>query len=435
MIKKLELILAYVLIVLLPIQYLLFSIILKDISVLKMWKELVIFILLVIQLYSILKNKEKRKLNVTDGIIIVFFVYELIYIFIADKIYPAIYIARVYTEPLLIYFIFKNMRLSKKDYKDIYRILLIEASIICIYAIFQSVILGDKFLIKIGYLTKSNGGLSTSFYLSGLGNFQRSVGTFVSPNILAFFLGIIGIASLHSKGIFTRKKLYYVQILLVISGVILTFSRSVWLGIAAGILVMFIYNKNKKLFVKVILISSGISLFMLALISGVTGVDIFGNIVHLVTRTLSFKDTSTVGHLSSLKESFNVFEENIMGTSLGMNGPKAMQFYDKAYLTESSYFLLLFEFGIIGTFIYIGIYISIFIRALRSKTEELIEGLTYGLINSITVFVLVTFVLLPFVQDMEIISFYFIFAGLSENKVKKELNENNQLMTVNVIND
>ena len=153
---------------------------------------------------------------------------------------------------------------------------------------------------------------------------------------------------------------------------------------------------------------------------------LIGNIIHLITRTLTFKDTSIISHFSSLNESINIFSENIMGTGLGMNGPKARQFYDNAYLTESSYFLLLFEFGIIGTIIYIGILISILVRAFLRKKEGLICNWCCNSIYSITAFILVVFTFLPFVQDMEIITYYFLFAGLCENKVsedyKKEIN-------------
>lgn len=428
MIRKVEIALAYALIILLPLHYILFSIIFDDISVLKFWKEIVIFTLLGLRMYSMYRNKESKKINITEFFIILFFVFEIIYILIANKIYPALYIARVYTEPLLIYFIFKNLKLSKDDYKNIFKILLIESTIISMYGIFQSVVLGDDFLIRLGYPTKREGVLRSSFYLNGLGDFQRNVGTFVSSNTLAFFLGIIGIASLYANEMFEKKKFYYIQILLVLSGIILTFSRSVWLGIAISIIFMFAYSKNKKLFLKIIAIIACVSLLLLAVIGIVTGVNIFGNIIHLITRTLSFEDTSTLGHISSLQKSADIFSKNIMGTGLGMNGPKAVQFYEKPYLTESSYFLLLFEFGIIGTIIYIGIFISMFIRAFLRKRQGLASEWSCNLIHSITAFVLVTFIFLPFVQDMEIISFYFILAGLCENSLSYDLNKDEQLI-------
>ncbi|OIJ21727.1 hypothetical protein BKP45_03235 [Anaerobacillus alkalidiazotrophicus] len=417
MLKLFELFLLKILMIFLPIHYLVFSILLSELAFLRFWKDIFIVLILILQLLKVFKVGEINKPQSTSLLIIIFIIYHIFWAFLADDLYVAFYMFRLYTEPLLLYFIFKNADVSQVEFKRFFNILLTTTVVICIYGVFQALILGDDFLKTIGYpYREENGRLSPSFYLSGLGNFQRVVGTFVSSNTFAFFACIMVIIFLSCKSFFKSHRYYNIYILTILSAILLSFSRSSWLGLGFGILFLFFKSKKKVSFflTSITLITT----LTVALIFGsiITKVDIIGNLNHLFNSTITLEDTSTVSHISSIEESVEIARDNLMGTGLGRNGPKAAQFYLDFYHTESSYFLIFFEFGVLGFILYFSIYISIFIRNSLKFDNKKIGGV-YKATQVTTVFIIFAYIFLPYVQDMEIISFYFILAGLSDNRV------------------
>ena len=388
-----------------PLNYIIFNIFLKDITILKIWKDCIILILLSIQLIKILKKREIYRPDINDIFITLFILVELIYLIMSPNVKSAIYMFRVYTQPIVIYILVKNMEL---DYKVIIRlktIIINEALILSVYGIFQALFLGHNFLISIGYSTQQNGLLDNSFYLSGLGGFQRVSSTFASPNLYGFYISMILILFLSGKNFKMVKGKDKIIFGILISGCVLSFSRSSWLGLSLAML--FIFSKS-NFKVKLIKIFSGIftlGVIFILVFTKITGVNIFNNIYHLVSNTFSLKDTSVIGHIDSFSKSVNMSLDNIMGVGFGINGPKSMLFVDNPNLTESSYFLLLYDFGVIGFFTYIIILIVNMFKSMRNTINK-----------SMTIFVLIAFVFLPYIQDSEVMIFYFIFIAILDNR-------------------
>lgn len=403
-----------------PLHYLLFNILLSSFSFLKIWKEVIIIVLILLYFFKKITEKSintKYKFsNIISFSCGLFFIVSLIYLLITPYKVPAISILRNYLIPIILYYIIKDVRFKSNELKIGFNILASEVSLISLYAISQSLFLGPQFLINLGYPIRENGRLSTSFYLSGFGDFQRAVGSFVSSNTFAFFLSLFFIICLYlicNKKLTDKvtKIITYITILTSFIGLFLTFSRSSWIATAFTSLLILIDStkKNKINLIRIkkisliIIFTTVIGILLLSLLSEY---NFFSLIYKYALNTISFKDTSTLSHLSSFSESFDVFSKNIFGTSLGLNGPKAANYFSTFYHTESSYFLILFEFGIIGFLIYFFIYFTVPYKFYVKKWD-------IGISAYLFIFSMIAYIFLPYVQDLEIISYLFISLGLS----------------------
>lgn len=410
--NKIEIFLCKALMVILPLHYFLFIILLKDFEVLKYTKDILITILFI----SSFLNKSK---NASDKIAILLSIFILIlgiYAIKSDYFDLAIYNARIYIEPIIVYFIFKKLKLSEKNIKALFDCLITTCILICIYGIFQSVVLGGSFLVKMGY-PLFNGELSYVYRISGLSGFQRATGTLVYPNTFGFYLGLVLIIALNYSNVLKKKRRYKnIEIVIIIIALILTFSRSSWVGMTIVIVISHFYTKKKMKLSKLVITMMVINIISISY-AIFYDYGIFAKITHYIQGTLSFEDTSMVGHLDSFEKSFLIMKNNIWGTGLGNNGPKAMRYLKNPILTESSYFLMIFETGIMGFISYYSIYCNILLAAIRQKKNKFLSNaVETNLIKIyITIFVLITFIFLPNIQDMEIIAYYFMLVGILSN--------------------
>lgn len=425
MLKRIESISINVMIVLLSVHYLLITILLKEFDFLKLWKEVSIFGLLCIAAYRFYKSKKKYKLDIIEILIITFIILNIIYTFIFSRdIVAGLYMNRIYIEPVILYIIFKNLDLDEREYKSIIKVLFMTASIIAIYGVIQAIFLGHDFLKFLGYPYREfNGRLTPSYYLSGLGNFQRVSGTFVSPNIYSFYASTVAIILYSNLKIIKKIKFYQVGFVAILVSILLTFSRSSILGLGVVILYVIFTSKEKKKLIKLLVGVSLSALVTIFLISKFSDVNLIEKFTHLIKSTITLEDTSAVSHLDSFKKSVELIKENPMGLGLGNNGPKGLVFSSKSNLTESSYFLMAFDFGIIGCILYYLIWGILFYKSYKvCKDKKQNYGVSYC-VKLLTIFSLVAFIFLPYIHDMEIICFYFIFAGIANNKSKYIIGE------------
>ena len=103
-------------------------------------------------------------------------------------------------------------------------------------------------------------GVMDASIITGGFKFYRAVGTFSDPNVAATFIatGVILAFSLliHSRDRFITKLIYLFGSLISIIGIIITFSRSGWIFLTAGIFIsLFFINNKKKLIVIIIFFS------------------------------------------------------------------------------------------------------------------------------------------------------------------------------------
>ncbi|RWU06912.1 O-antigen ligase domain-containing protein [Anoxybacillus flavithermus] len=417
-INSIKLKLVKLLLLLLPFHYLFFVILLNDLSFAKYWKDIV-FILLIFAHLLCIKNVLEAKVDLTLVTFFFFLIVVVYQLLISDIPLVALYHARIYIFPMILYFVLRNTRISLTNLKSIIRAIFVVAILVSIYGVVQSLFLKSDFLLKIGYPTLSNGQLSHVFFLSGISGFQRATSTFVYPNTFAFFLSLVFLVSFFNKELvfFKNDKIYYLGNFLILMALFLTFSRSVFLSLAIILFISKLRKINEISTKRLSILMLSISFFVLLTLL-FKNVGIFKVVYDYSIRTFTLQDTSAVGHLNSYTHSLEIMKNNWFGTGLGYNGPKALMNFSNPNLTESSYFLMQFEVGIIGAIFYFFIYLSILFYSFKNSKNN--THCTTRNINLTTkyliIFVLTSYLFLPYIQDIETMFIFWGFLGILDNR-------------------
>lgn len=390
-------------IVLMPLHSLLFDTIIVG-KFDNMWRDFLLLISIIFVLYA--KNG-KIKIGRYGGIIIFVSVWILIFTFLSDRFGFALNLARTYIIPMLIYFFVININFSEASLKKIENIFVCMGCVLAVYGIFQAFVLGDSFLVKLGY-PSTNGHLrSNGFYISGFYGIQRVNSTFVYPNVCGIYFGIV-LLLLSLK--LNERKIYKVFFAIVLTGLVTTFSRSAILGTIIGMIIL-----HRKKLLRFRINGKYILYLMLFVTMGflLDRIILDGRVINMIQSsimsTLNITDSSAAKHLQDLVEPLLIIFHNPFGLGFGHNGPNVLSMYGKANLVESSIYLLAYDFGWIGAIVYVLPYISEVIKCRGNSDMKSISGAVCAL-------VLFTYILLPNVQNYEVIFFVYLFIGIYSRK-------------------
>jgi hypothetical protein len=393
-----------ILVIFMPMHRMLFDAIIPG-SIDNLWRD----VLIILSFFLLLGKKRGRmKLGNYGMVIILMWIICLLYTAFSDRVALSLNLTRTYCVPMLIYFILINANLSEEFIKRIEKIFIYVAVILTIFGVFQAFVLGDSFLVSLGYATRDGVHLkSNAFYISGYFGIQRVTSTFTAPNICGVYLGMaVILLSMRMKEIKRSK----ILLLILAVGLITTFSRSAILGTILGLLLC--HRAQLKLIDIPKIIRTVIPLAIIALI-GVIIVDravlnglITNMVVHSITITVNGTDSSAAKHLFDLWEPIERILKNPFGLGFGHNGPIVLASDSNANLVESSVYLLAYNFGILGTIVFLYPYIREAWRVFRKRKHNLVSG-------AICVMALFTYLLLPNIETYEIIFFVYFFMGLS----------------------
>ena len=389
LINKLQLSLITILLLLIPFHTLVIANII-DISVLNLWKEGILFLLIGLFL---LNFSITNKFDFIDLFIVLTVVYFIFITSLSFFSISSLYGLRNLIEPLLFLLVVRNVKVSGKFFRELIRLLVLIAFFISLFGIFQCLYLGDQFLLDLGYSSGSNGGLHHSFYFSG-GILQRNVGTFSSPNNFGFFLTVV-IVMLDYYKIFKKKSVLWLMNVVLYFSLFLTFSRSAILGLA-----LYLFVNNLKKCLKII------CLFVLVFsLLNFLFPELLLTINRFLSLTFSGKDPSIKGHLDSLLFSIDLVKENFLfGLEMGRVGPKASLYFNTLIDVESSFFCLLLDVGFVGFLLYI---IS-FIPLMNNK-----------LVLLLLLSVFPALFLLPMIYELEVMLILYGLIGLISIKNNK----------------
>lgn len=411
------------LIILLPFHYFIFTIILNDLGFLKYWKEgiiLLVFLIIVLKEGNeILKNKQ-CELTLFD-VSIFFFIIPVLFSFFfltTDK-NDGLYMLRVYLQPFLIYFIFRNIRMTEIQFNKFIHIVFNVGIVLSLYGLFQAIILGDQFLIKLGYMTKYEGRLLDSYYISGFGNFQRVVSTFVNANVCAIYLSFSLILVFINSQIFTKRKFIFGSVIILIA-ILFTFSRSTWIPLL--FVLIYIVNYLKRVYPslkKYFLTLPFLLILFISFFSYILNLNVLEKLYLFIYRTLTLQDTSVAGRSDIWSEAFNIVKNNIFGIGMGHTGAKAMVLGNDIISSESSYLTIFLDFGIQGFISFLLLFIfSIKVSFNNRKTyknHENLKLLNTGCILA-TSMIMISMFASNYIHDIELFTIYYIIIGLGSNR-------------------
>ncbi len=394
-----------------------------SIPIVRFWKEMIIGILFVLFLVEIVWDYKQTKTifkpNGFEWILITYIVVEIFYICISENVFRAAYIGRIYFMPLLLIPVVRCMEFTENYFRKLLKFVMANTALLSLWGLIQCQFLGDEFLMNLGYPTTTKWGplrLNDEFYIAKLGDFQRLVSTFAAPNTCGLYLAIVLLVTLFMyKKLKINRAYATVTIGLIVTALVVTFSRTAWIAACVGLLIysctMIKWTKNKILTTLKI---AGIILLVFIIVDGIfLTFDITMAFIHLIVSTINRNDSSVNGHIDSLIVSIENVFTHPLGMGMGKNGPRALVFMKKPNLTESAYFLMMYEVGIIGSIIYFGSYIKVIYDnfkeyCVRKKTSRLF-------ISAVILIVLTGFLSLPFVQDFEILVYVFLVMALQYN--------------------
>lgn len=408
-ISTLEYCLLSFLLVLMPLHYYICEILLRDIKFDNVLRDIIIILLVGL---TLVRNRWKiNKNGLFIALICIVLVSFASVSYVVQNIPGTWNVLRTYMVPMLIYYVSSKIKLNRKQFDKIHRLIVYELAIISVYGFFQAFFLGDQFLIALGYPSFGGNLSATSYYINGFFGYQRSVGTFVSPNTCGVLLSFaMCILIFGDFGINHRKK----NILMIMLGIglLATFSRTAIFGLLISMFVMYIYkykkkvNKKKlyKIFLIVILLSGMVLMIDRFFLGGLFMRMLNSSISGMFLRT----DASTVKHLEDLVEPLEMVLSHPFGLWFGKNGPMAIEVVSFANTVESSIYLMLYEVGLFFGLMYFIPYIKVIIHTVKNKSK-------YCIAASISLVSLITFLFLPNVQTYEILFYIFFFIGLYDN--------------------
>lgn len=380
------------------------------------WKEVLFIFIMTIFILNTLLSNQVIKIYFIDTVAITFLTFLVLLICISDDKQEAFYGFRVFTEPLIVFYLARNAKVSLETLNKLFVLIFCLGTVISAWGIFQASILGDKFLINLGYETIS-GKLNTSFYIA-MFFFQRAVGTFASPNTFGIYLQMCIMLGFYVNGygLIKNKKIYYLCNTIMLFALLYSFSRSSILSLilSFSIFAYFVYGSKKStyIFLKCIL-----TLIVVFSIFFIFNKDVVEPLITHTINTITLEDPSTLGHIDSLSNSVSFAMKNPLGVGLGKTGPRASARSGGGINSENSFFILLFDLGMFGLFLYL-VLISLIMVHLYSKIKSKLNSearLLYSVILSILIGHMAAWNLLPYIVELETTLILFFIIGLGYN--------------------
>lgn len=388
-------------------------------GLLNIWRDVIILLLF---LYTLYTQRGMLRNNRFNNIIFA----AIATLMICMIVSPAPFghkanILRIYVIPMLMVPIMLSVKMEKDFYEKIIRLLFVQGIGLSLFGYFQTFILGEEFLINLGYGT--DGYLHYSFYIGGWYGFQRLVSTFASPNNCALYLLQIFIISFVNKDVLESKwKWTKVGLGIIGLGIVATFSRSSWLALGTCLVIytFFIAKRKIKKYDMLFLLAMPIALVLLVVVDfKVLNSRMINMISSSISGVVNKTDASFLMHFQDVIFPIKDMIKHPFGLGFAMSGPIALAIIGEGVeLVESAVWLTGYDAGIIGLLLYFLPYALVI--AYYCFKRRALEKNTAGYVALATMMV---FLLLPLHQNIESTFLVYLFIGLSQNVYLKKNHE------------
>lgn len=399
----------------LPINYMVFNILLKKIPYIKFLKDVLMIALLVIIVAKLFSRgiRVRRRYFATLVSVLGIVIIVLIRVASSSNMMDSLYTTRLLVVPLLFCMGYIWVPVSDKQTIRVIRALFFFSVILALWGIFQAFVLRDTFLINLNY-KGDTGRLSSGFYISGFRGIQRVTSTFAAPNLYAMYTNLMLFLFIAFKErLELKRQIYIIGITILVISDILTFSRSGWLGL--GIAWVYYLSGQHKIKAK------HVKYFFVALVFAIIGfftlVSVNENVHNafdlLLRKTFNRTDASLLGHFSSISDALDIIQNNFFGYHwLGYSGPRTRMGIIN-YNVESSLLLMGLELGFVGAVLYVCFFVSLFKGVYKGDLNIGIKAAILSIIPSL--------LLLPLIEEYEMTTFVLIIVIMANN-VKQNKN-------------
>ena len=345
-------------------------------TLLRLWKEFLLVVILLIGCFFLFFDKSIRKLLLKDRLVL------LIILFLAIQIIWGIisYINKDVSKKALFYGLLVNSRyfiffglaliisLKNKSLKNkLLKIILYPSVIVILFGLLQIFVLPHNFLSHFGYDSKTIMPFET---INSNSKYVRIISTLRGANPLGAYL-IVPISLLVSL-FMTKKKKIKIAILILLGLIVLffTFSRSAMLGLFISVCIIIFYSIKSKQ-IRRNLFAIGL---ILILILGASSY-IFRNNHHLqnflyhTQSNSKIKTTSDQAHLKALYNGLKSIAKEPLGKGPGTSGPASIYNNHPARIPENYFIQIGEETGIIGLALYLAITVLVIYRLYKDRSN------------------------------------------------------------------
>ena len=262
----------------------------------------------------------------------------------------------------LVYFLGRNINYSFLDLNFINKTLVILTSLSCLIALIEfsfnthlhSTINYSSFYLDL-YNINPTGNYGLSWTFERPGPIKRFGSFFADPLEFSSFL-LIGLSivlfKIHSSKISINRIYYFIFFVLIITGIYLSYSRSVIISVFLMFFINLILIKKYRLLLSLISISFLIGVGTYYYSSEETK--------YFIVDTITFQNSSSLGHLVKWIQGILSITENPLGSGLGSSG-NSLSVDDQISIGGENQFIIIgVQMGLLGLINYIGlIYYSI----------------------------------------------------------------------------
>lgn len=356
---------------------------------LQIWREVLILVVFLLVVAEYALERKLPKFDALDWLICAYVLMAIVWLPLQQNKILWLLGFRLDTVPFILLLVIKHSKWEKID--KLIKIFFVSAGIVLTFGILQSVLLPQAFLTNFGYGSyqgewQSEQGIPSCQYLEHTNKVCRAISTFGGPTrygtYLLLVIGFITAYLITSHNLRTA----YCQVLttigiLALTNIVLTFSRSIWLGGISMAIFGLLFYVRKKYRVQIVLF--GVGLFFCAIvglwITNLAAERPFSTFPPPFIKTMLLRQSSTGEHVKLLKQGLNILEKNPLGMGLGTAGPASVR-YNKL-LTENWYLQIALEMGIQGLVVFTGVLVSLLRKLLEHKQNTYAIGLTLSLIG------------------------------------------------------
>ena len=412
--KKISMILFWILIVVMPLHTMLIDHVIGEMfpygNLINLWRDVIILFFLICAV--ILRWRETLLSKLGLLIIGSLATMGLFWIFSDVPFMLKTNILRIYASPMLMVLVMQSFSVDEKLYDRILRVLFLQGAVITLFGLVQVFIMSEEFLISIGYGTPQ--GLHHSFYIGGFKGSQRMVSTFASPNNCGLYLTqLFTICWVNKDRLLRYWKWAGIGFLLMLIGIVATFSRSAWVSLFVILVLHFIIHEpnNKRLLNwQNAVVGIGVVAILWLVDRQLLNSRMTNMIFSSIKGVVTLSDPSFRKHLEDFISPIRTIIQHPLGVGFGVAGPIALDALGAGtLLVESSIWLVGYDMGFPGLIMYYLPYI-VAILGIASRNNLCKRTSAYLALSTVIIFSI-----LPLHQNVESTFLVFMFLGLANN--------------------
>lgn len=255
------------------------------------------------------------------------------------------------------------------------------ATIVIIFGLLHSLVLPKNFLTNFGYsenreFYKPGVPIAACQFLEHSQQVCRATSTFGGPlRYGTYLLLVLGILFPFLKEKTSWRFVAWTLFGLAMANSILTYSRSIWIGLAVMFLAwLFIDVHHHRVMI------GSLFILLIALIPIFQKESTPGPWQKpSLLESIFLRETSTSEHVQLMKQGLQKIKEKPLGMGLGTAGPASLHF--EKFLTENWYLQIGIEMGVLGLILFLSILFSLFKKLLDDPKNSHKIGLFLSLVG------------------------------------------------------